>query len=85
MDLKSERLHESTHHARDLIQAVKRRRDPISPVESGSQASYLGTLADIAVRLQREVRWNANIEKFFDNAGEAAMMHHRPLRSPWTL
>jgi len=81
----AERLYESTHHARDFIQAVKSRRDPVSPVESGCQASYLGMLADIAARLQRKVRWNPNTEEFLDNDGEAAKMLHRPLRAPWTL
>lgn len=81
----AERLYESAHHARDFIQAVKSRKDPVSTVEAGCQASYLGMLGDIAARLNRKVRWDPVAERFLDDDEEASKMLQRPLRAPWAI
>ncbi|HDP35103.1 MAG TPA: Gfo/Idh/MocA family oxidoreductase [Candidatus Hydrogenedentes bacterium] len=76
------RLHESNHHARDFIEAVKARRDPVSPVESGHQASNLGLIPEIAARLKRKLRWDPVADQFHDDA-EATALLAKPLRAPW--
>lgn len=78
------RLYKSDHHARDFIQSVKERRDPVAPVETGCQAGILGFVAEIAARLERPVRWDAATETIRDDA-QAASMLARTMRDPWTL
>ncbi len=78
------RLHVSDHHARDFIQSVKNRCDPVSPVESGYKAAALGFVADIAARLKRPLRWDPDGETVSDDT-EATVMLARPIRAPWTL
>ncbi len=78
------RLHVSDHHARDFIQAVRTRRDPVSPVESGHLASNLGLIGEIAARLKRPLHWDPANEVFHDDA-EANALLTQPLRGPWAL
>jgi len=77
-------LHRSNHHQRDFLKAVKTRRDPVSPVESGHQASSLGLLGEIACRLRRKVTWDPQAGKFVGD-DEANRLLSRPMRAPWTL
>jgi hypothetical protein len=77
------RLHASNDHRADFIAAVKSRRDPVSPAESGHKASVLGMIAETSVRLKRKLRWDAAAERFRDD--EANTLLDRPMRSPWRL
>ena len=77
-------LHESTSHHSDFLQCVRTRRDPVSDVEAGHKASYLGLIAEIAVRLNRKLKWDPAAEKFIDD-DQANRLLARPLRSPWHL
>jgi predicted dehydrogenase len=77
-------LHESTSHHSDFLQCVRSRRDPVSDVEAGHKASYLGLIAEIAVRLNRKLKWDPVAEKFIDD-DQANRLLARPLRSPWHL
>ncbi len=77
-------LHESKDHHRDFLNSVRTRRDPVSPVEAGHQASYLGLIAEIANRLKRKLKWNPASERFIGDR-EANRMLTRPMRSPWRL
>jgi predicted dehydrogenase len=72
-----------SHHA-DFLDCVRTRRDPIAPVESGHQASYLGQIPEIACRLGRKLKWDPKNERFADD-GEANRMLRRVYRSPWAL
>ncbi len=78
------RLHESKDHHRDFLDCVRTRRDPVSPVEAGHEASYLGLVAEIATRLKRKLKWDPANERFIDD-NEANRMLTRPMRSPWHL
>ena len=78
------RLHESKDHHRDFLNSVRSRRDPVSSVEAGHQASYLGLIAEIATRLKRKLKWDPAKEQFIDD-NEANRMLSRPMRSPWRL
>ncbi|MDT8303703.1 MAG: Gfo/Idh/MocA family oxidoreductase [Sedimentisphaerales bacterium] len=77
-------LHESKDHHRDFLDCVRSRRDPVSPVEAGHEASYLGLIAEIATRLKRKLNWDTINERFIDD-DEANRMLTRPMRSPWHL
>ena len=77
-------LYESTQHQGDLIASIKQRRDPVAPVEAGHVATYLGMIAEIAGRLQTELRWDPAAERFVDN-DEANRQLTRPMREPWRV
>jgi predicted dehydrogenase len=77
-------LHESKDHHRDFLNSVRTRRDPVSPVEAGNQASYLGMIAEIAARLKRKLKWDPAKEQFIGD-DEANRLLSRPMRSPWHL
>jgi len=71
-------------HYENFIQCVRSREDPIAPVEAGHQASYLGMIAEISIRLGRKLRWNPTSEKFVDDS-QANQLLSGPMRSPWHL
>jgi predicted dehydrogenase len=71
-------------HYENFIQCVRSRKDPIAPVEAGHQASYLGMIAEISIRLGRSLRWNPKSEQFI-NDNQANRLLSAPMRSPWQL
>jgi predicted dehydrogenase len=78
------RLVESANHYHGFVDCIRTRRDPVSTVESGHQASTLGLIAEIAVRLKRKLAWDPKAERFVKDDGANALLT-RPLRAPWTL
>lgn len=77
-------LYESREHHEDFINCVRTRRDPVSPVEAGHKASYLGMIAETSVRLKRKLKWDPAKESFVGD-DEANNLLTRPMRSPWHL
>jgi predicted dehydrogenase len=69
-------------HARNFLDCVKSRQDPVSDVESGHRVATACHLANISLRLGRRVRWDAEKEAAVGDP-EAAGMLVRPYRSPW--
>jgi predicted dehydrogenase len=78
------RLVESMNHYHSFVDCVRTRKDPVSNVESGHQASLLGMIAEIAVRLKRPLKWDPKAERFV-NDPEADALLTRPMRAPWKL
>ncbi len=77
-------LGDSTSHHANFLDCVKSRRDPISPVEAGHKATYLGLVPEIACRLKRKLTWDPATGQFIDDR-QANQMLTRPMRSPWHL
>ena len=77
-------LYESNNHYADFLDSVRKRRDPVAPVEAGQVASYLGLIAEAAGRLRRELRWDPAAQAFADDA-DANRLLRRPMRSPWRV
>ena len=77
-------LYESNNHYGDFLDCVRKRRDPVAPVEAGYVASYLGMLAETAGRLQSELRWDPAVERF-TNDDDANRLLTRPMRGPWRV
>jgi predicted dehydrogenase len=69
-------------HARDFLDCIKTRRQPVSDVQSGHRTSIACHLANLSLRLGRAIRWDARTESVVGDA-EAAGMLTRPYRSPW--
>ncbi len=71
-------------HYNNFIQCVRSRKDPIAPVEGGCQASYLGMIAEISIKLGRKLKWDPKTETFPGDA-EANGLLSAPMRGPWNL
>ena len=69
-------------HARNFLDCVKSRREPISDLESGHQVATALHLANLSLRLGRRLRWDAEKEEIIGDK-EAARMLVRPYRKPW--
>lgn len=72
------------HHFQDFLQAIREGRDPASPIESAHQSTTLCHLINIAVVLQRPLRWDGKRERFVDDP-VADRMLTAPMRAPWNL
>ena len=88
VELKPEDVHldagATGSHYNNFIECVRSRKDPIAPVEGGVQASYLGMIAEISIKLGRKLKWDPKSETFPDDA-EATGLLSAPMRSPWKL
>lgn len=69
-------------HARNFIDCVKSRQQPVSSLEEEHQVATACHLANISLRLGRKVRWDAKREEIVGDA-EASAMLVRPYRKPW--
>lgn len=73
-------------HQLDFIDAVKNRRDPVVPVETGHRSCTVCTLGNIACELKRTIKWDPATESFVDDTdGAATKMLHYQYRDGWTL
>jgi len=77
-------LYQSANHQTDFLNCVRSRRDPVAPVEAGHKASYLGLIAEIAVRTKRTLTWDPAKEEF-PGDDEANALQQRAYRRPWRL
>ncbi len=78
------RLFRRGNHYQDFIDSVKRRIDGVSGIDSAVQSDIVSHLGDIAVRLGRKIRWDAEAETVIGDE-QARRMMTRPMRSPWSL
>jgi predicted dehydrogenase len=69
-------------HAKNFVDCIRTRKEPISDLDSGARVSALCHLANISLRVGRQLRWDAAKETIMDDA-EAAKLLARPYRSPW--
>ncbi len=69
-------------HARDFLDCVKSRHEPISDLESGHRVVTVCHLANLSLRLGRKLRWDAGKETVLDDP-EATRLLERPYRAPW--
>jgi predicted dehydrogenase len=65
-------------HQKNFIDSVRSRKDPVVPVEIGHSSCTVCTLGNIAVALNRTIKWNPDKQSFIDDADGAAtkMMHY---------
>jgi predicted dehydrogenase len=69
-------------HARNFLESVRSRRDPISDLESGHRVVTACHLANLSLHLGRKLRWDAGRETVVDDTAAEAMLE-RPYRAPW--
>jgi predicted dehydrogenase len=75
-------LDQFKRHARNFLDCVKSRREPVSDLESGHRVATACHLANLALRLGRMLRWDGARETVIDDP-EAAARLERPYRAPW--
>ena len=81
-DTSGNALDQFRRHARDFLDCVKSRRQPVSDLESGHRVVTASHLANLSLRLGRKLRWDAERETI-TNDPEAARLLERPYRAPW--
>jgi predicted dehydrogenase len=69
-------------HVGDFLECVKSRREPVADLEGAHRVATACHLANIALRLGRRLRWDAEREEIVGDA-EAARRLARPYREPW--
>jgi predicted dehydrogenase len=79
-----DRLYESRDHHQNFLDCVKSRKPTITPISVACRSISVGLLGEIAMLLERKVRWNPVKEQFV-NDDEANRMLSRPMRAPWHL
>lgn len=69
-------------HARNFLDCVKSRSDPVVDVESGHRVATACHLANISLRTGRKIVWDAEKEQIVGDE-EANQMLSCPYRKPW--
>lgn len=69
-------------HVRDFIDCVKSRRPPASELESAQRTNTSCHLANIAMKLKRTVRWDAERREIVGDP-EASRLLTKEYRAPW--
>jgi predicted dehydrogenase len=77
-------LYKSDNHYQDWIDAIKKRTQPISDVETGHRTASLCNIANISYELQRPLKWDPKKEQFIGDAA-ANMMLSRAYRGKWNF
>ena len=71
-------------HHRNFLDCVKTRAATIAPAEVAHRSTTICHVANICLRLGRNVSWDPQAERFV-NDPEADKMMSRPMRKPWRL
>jgi predicted dehydrogenase len=69
-------------HVRNFLDCVRCRTQPASDIESGHRVATACHLANLALKLGRSLRWDAEREAVCDD-NEADALLDRPYRAPW--
>jgi len=78
------RVYESNSHVGNFVDCVRTRRKTVCPIETAVRSDTICQLSDIAMRLDRKLRWDPDAERFLDDP-EANRKLARAMRSPWHL
>ncbi len=71
-------------HVRNFLECVKSRNRPVADVEEGHRTATMCHLGNIATRLGRGLRWDAEKEEFVGDADANRRLHYE-YRKPWKL
>jgi len=77
-------LYRSDNHARNFIDCVISRDEPAAPIETAHRSITISHLGNIAMRLQRDLKWDPDAERFVNDDGADRIMS-RTMRSPWRV
>jgi len=71
-------------HARNLLDCVKSREQPVENLEVGHHVTAVSQLGNVALRSKSRIEWDAQAERVVGN-DEANRLLFRPYRAPWKL
>ena len=71
-------------HRRDFLDCVKTRKTPITPAEIGHRSATVCHLGNIAMILDRKIRWDPKRERIVDDPSASRMLD-RSACSPWRI
>lgn len=77
-------LYDSKSHVGNFIECVKTRKATVCPIDVAIKSDMICHLSDIAMRLNRKLRWDPGNEVFADDP-EANRMLVRAMREPWRV
>jgi predicted dehydrogenase len=81
-DESGDAMQDYRRHARDFLDCMKSRKDPVTDIESGHRVATACHLANISLRTGRKIVWDAAKEQIVGDR-EASRMLERPYRKPW--
>jgi predicted dehydrogenase len=81
-DRSGDAIKDYSRHARNFLDCVKSRKEPLSDLESGHQVATACHLSNISLRLGRKLVWDAEKQEVVGDA-DANSMLLRPYRAPW--
>jgi len=71
-------------HARNFLDCVKSRRQPVENLDVGHHVSAVAALGNIALRSRSRIEWDAANERVTGNEAANALLR-RDYRAPWKL
>jgi predicted dehydrogenase len=77
-------LVKSVNHQENFIACVRSRQDPVANVEAGHRSATICHLGNIAMLLERKLRWDP-VKELFVGDEEANRLLDRPKREPWQI
>ena len=77
-------LYNSRDHKQNFLDCIKSRKDPIASAEIGHRSSTVCHLGNIAMLLDRKLKWDPKKERFINDSAADSMIS-RSMRSPWKL
>ena len=81
---KDKRVYFSDNHARNWLDCLRTRQDPICTAEIGVSSAAVCHLANIGYELRRDLKWDPAKEQFVGD-DEANKLLDEPMRQPWKL
>lgn len=79
-------LYNSGGHAKNFVDCIRSRKEPISSIDAAVQSDAICHLSDILIRSgEKEINWDPKNEKLINPTSEMERLMHRDLRAPWTI
>ncbi len=78
------RVYNSTNHYSNFIESIVTRKKPVCDIEIGHRSATVCNLGNIALELNRPLKWNAKKERFKGDK-EADGLLGRKLKSEWAI
>jgi hypothetical protein len=86
INLKPNDVHlvESRNHGGNFLEAVKTRKDPVSPIDDAVRSDIFSHVSDIAIREGRKIVWDPEKEEIIGDEAASRRLS-RAWREPWRL
>jgi len=81
-DDSGEAMKDYRRHARNFLDCIKSRKDPVADIESGHRVATACHLANISLKTGRKITWDADNEQIVNDPAANDMLT-RPYRKPW--